>query len=64
MEWYEILVIVVAVLFVLAIFGVRIIKLINHKPIDECACCGNKGKKLVKYYKKQKQKEQKKCCCK
>lgn len=61
MHWYEILIIIIAIAIVLSVFGVRIYKLINRKPMDECACCGNKGKKLVKYYRKQKAKES--CCC-
>jgi len=63
MEWYEILLIVIAVLIVLSVFGVRIYKHINRKPVDECASCGNKGKNLVKYYHKKKRKEAKRCCC-
>lgn len=60
MQFYEILIIIAIVLFVLSVFGVRIYKRVIHKPLDECACCHKSSKQLLKEYRKQ----YPKCCCK
>lgn len=52
MQIYEIFLIIIIILFVGSVFGIRIYKRIKHKPLDECACCHNRGKKLLKEYHK------------
>ena len=54
--WIEILVVVLTLAFLLLLLGRYIYKKKHGLPTGECACCGNKGKKLVKQYHK--------CCCK
>lgn len=61
----EILLIIVAVAFVVGVFGRAIYKRIKHQPTDECACCAMKNKRMLKKMKKDVQKEiNAQCCCK
>ena len=50
--WLEILVLVLAVLFVAAILGTYIYKRIHHIPTGDCAECRKGSKKLLKEYHK------------
>ena len=50
--WIEILVVVLTLSFLLFLLGRYIYKKKKGLPIGECACCGNKGKNLVKQYHK------------
>ena len=61
MTWWEILIIIVTVSFVVYIFGNRIYKYIKHIPVEECDC-GTKGKNLKKWYKKTYKKDRCECC--
>ena len=50
--WLEILVLVLAVLFVTAILGTYIYKRIHHIPTGDCVECRKGSKKLLKEYHK------------
>ena len=50
--WLEVLVLVLAVLFVAAILGTYIYKRVHHMPVGDCACCQANTKKLLKEYRK------------
>lgn len=50
--WIEILVIILAVSFVLAVLGRYIYKKIHHLPTGECECCHKGTKELLKEYHK------------
>ena len=54
--WIEILVLVLAVGFVLALIGIDIYRRVKGLPRGECAMCHKNSKKLLKEYHK--------CCCK
>ena len=54
--WIEILVVVLVLSFLLFLLGRHLYRKRKGLPTGECACCGNKGKNLVKQYHK--------CCCK
>ncbi len=60
MQFIEVLVIVLAVSFVLVIFGRRIYKLAKHKPLDTCEECHYRMKMAVKRMKKEQAKKRKK----
>ena len=49
----EVIVIILAVSFVLTIFGIKIYKIINHKPSDACEECHNNMKMALKRMKKE-----------
>jgi len=59
MTLLEIIVIILASLVVVSVFGVRIYKKIHHLPLDECADCQANMKKLLKKMRKQRLKEEK-----
>lgn len=59
MTLLEIIVIILASLVVISVFGVRIYKRIHHLPLDECADCQANMKKLLKKMRKQRLKEEK-----
>lgn len=59
MTLLEIIVIILASLVVVSVFGVRIYKRIHHLPLDECADCQANMKKLLKKMRKQRLKEEK-----
>lgn len=50
--WLEILVIVLVIGFFAALIGVYAYKKAHHIPTGDCACCQNKGKKILKQYHK------------
>ena len=50
--WLEVLVLVLAVLFVAAILGTYIYKRVHHMPVGDCAACHKGSKKLLKEYHK------------
>ena len=53
MQFYEILVILLVVIFLSAIIGSYIYKKIKHQPTGECACCRrDKKNALVRAYHK------------
>ena len=55
----EVIVIILAVSFVLTIFGIKIYKIINHKPSDACEECHNNMKMVLKRLKKEANKNKK-----
>jgi hypothetical protein len=55
----EVIVIILAVSFVLTIFGIKIYKIINHKPSDACEECHNNMKMALKRMKKEANKNKK-----
>ena len=59
MQFYEILLIIVIISFVVFIFGRQIYKKITHKPSDDCACCGMKSKRMLKEIRSSIEKEKK-----
>ena len=50
--WLEVLVLVLAALFVAAILGTYIYKRVHHMPTGDCASCHTNTKKLLKQYRK------------
>lgn len=48
----DIIVIILAVVFVGVVIGVYIYRKAKHMPTGECACCKNKGNNLTKMYHK------------
>ena len=53
MQPIEIIVIILAILIVVSVFGIRIYKRIHHMPVDEeCVECHAKMKKAIKRMKK------------
>lgn len=62
MQFYEILLIIAIISFVVFIFGRQIYKKIKNKPSDDCACCSMKGKRMLKEIRSSIEKE-KKCSC-
>ena len=52
MEFYEIVLIVLIIAFVVYIFGKEIYKKIKKIPTGECACCHSNSKNLLKKYRK------------
>lgn len=52
MQWYEILTIVLVILFFIAIIGRYIYKKKKGLPTGECACCQVRSKRFLKAYKK------------
>ena len=48
--WIEIIVLVLAVLFVSSILGIYLYKKTHHLPTGECACCHKSKKQLLKEY--------------
>ena len=56
MTFYEILLIILIVTFVVFIFGRAIYKKVKKLPSGECACCHSNFKRLVKKYKKKSKK--------
>ena len=55
----EIIVIILAVVFVGPIFGIRIYKLVTHKLSDECDDCRYRMKRAVKKFKREQMKKKK-----
>jgi len=56
----EIVIIILAVSFVLYIFGKEIYKIIHHKPTDTCEECHDRMKMAVKRMRKEQLKKKKK----
>ena len=52
MKFYEVLLIIIILCFVLFVFGKQIYKKIKHKPSGECACCAMKSKRIIKKIKR------------
>ena len=57
MKWYEIMIIIISIIFVLFIVGQYIYKRIKHYPTGECAQCHTSIRTFVKKYKKNKLKK-------
>ena len=55
----EIVVIILASLVVISVFGIRIYRKVHHLPVDECVDCQNDMKKMIKKMRKQRAKEAK-----
>ena len=55
----EIIVIIIAALFVFIIFGRRLYKVVKHKPVDTCEECHERMKLAVKRMKKEQAKKRK-----
>jgi uncharacterized membrane protein (DUF106 family) len=55
----EIIVIILAVVFVGIIFGIRIYKIATHKRMDECDDCRYRMKRAVKKFKREQMKKKK-----
>ena len=55
----EIIVIIIAALFVCIIFGRRLYKVVKHKPLDTCEECHERMKLAVKRMKKEQAKKRK-----
>jgi mannitol-specific phosphotransferase system IIBC component len=60
MSLLEVIVIVIAVSFVVTIFGIKIYKIINHKPSDACEECHNNMKMALKRMKREAARNKKK----
>lgn len=58
MTWYEILIIIAVISFVIIIVGTKIYKMLNFDPNEKCACCDRKCNHFNKYYNNYKKKKE------